>query len=114
MSEIPYKHFTCCNYTFFLQVLLQCYAVIQEIPTLNRFRKNSMTYDSVYHLISVMTYNLTKVSALNITDVHSSILLPSERKESKWYLDRGQKSKKMTGKRFSGHHTTQANNFDLN
>ena len=42
-------------------MLLQCYAVLQEIPSLSRYRKHSITSDSLYHLIAVVTYYLSKV-----------------------------------------------------
>lgn len=46
-----------------IQVLLRCHAVLQEVPSLTRHRRQSSASDSLSHMIAAMTYFVAKVSS---------------------------------------------------
>ncbi|KXJ06117.1 Cilia- and flagella-associated protein 54, partial [Exaiptasia diaphana] len=44
-----------------VQVLLRCHAVLQEVPSLTRHRRQSSASDSLSHMIAAMTYFVAKI-----------------------------------------------------
>jgi len=44
-----------------IQVLLHCHAVLQEVPSLTRHRRQTSTSDSLSHMIATITYFVAKV-----------------------------------------------------